>query len=53
MALPTSAAIWTRWNREMSKQFTLWTNKYFVAAAALTACILWGSAFSRIEDYLC
>ena len=47
--MPTSAAIWTRWNREMSKQFTLWTNKYFVAAAALTACILWGSAFPVLK----
>lgn len=33
----------------MSKQKTLWTNKYFVALAAVIACILWGSAFPVLK----
>ena len=32
-----------------ARQQTLWTNKYFVAAMAVVACILWGSAFPVLK----
>lgn len=33
----------------MKQQPNLWTNKYFVGAAAIFACILWGSAFPVLK----
>lgn len=31
------------------EQKTIWTNKYFIAAMAIFACILWGSAFPVLK----